>query len=189
MKTKFYLLVAAGMIISGATFGQTKFGAHAGINISNERAKAGDVTVSATAKVGLTLGAFAEFNLSDVFAVQTEINFSQMGAKDGDLKENLNYISAPVLAKFRFGGLGIYAGPQIGFLLSANDKLDGERASVTSSFKTIDFSAIGGAEYTFAEKFILSARYQLGLANTLSDTSLGAKLVNNGATITLGYKF
>jgi opacity protein-like surface antigen len=190
MKTKLYLLVAAGVLISVATFGQTKFGVHAGLNLSNEKVKASALTIAATAKIGLNVGASAEFNISDGFAVQTELNFSQMGAKVGDLKETLNFIAVPVLAKIKVGGLGIYAGPQIGFLLSANQKLYGQTENIISDLKRIDFSAIGGAEYTFAEKFVVSARYQLGLLNTYSDTySSVAKLVNNGANLTLGYKF
>lgn len=184
------IFIAVGLlIITSTTWAQTTFGTHAGINISNLKAKSGGATLSATAKVGLTFGAFAECTITDGFAIQPEVNFSQMGAKDGDLKETLNYISAPILAKFRLGGLGIYTGPQIGFLLSANDKLYGQTETVTSSYKTIDFSAVGGAEYNFGEKLVVSARYQLGLVNTFSDTTVGAKLVNNGGTITLGYKF
>jgi opacity protein-like surface antigen len=185
------IFIAVGLVILTATsWAQTKFGVHAGINLSNETVKASGVTLSGTTKIGLNVGVSAEFNISDGFAVQPELNFSQMGANVNDLKETLNFISVPVLAKIKLGGFGIYVGPQIGFLLSANTKLYGQTENIISDLKRIDFSAIGGAEYTFAEKFVVSARYQLGLLNTYSDTySSVAKLVNNGANLSVGYKF
>jgi opacity protein-like surface antigen len=188
MKTKLYLLVAAGMLISVATFGQTKFGVHAGINISNERAKAGSVSLSLNSKVGLQVGGFAEINISDGLAIQPELNFSQMGAELGGIKENLNFLSVPVLAKIKLGGFGIYAGPQLGLLLSAKDKDNTGSVNVKDSFKSTDFAAIAGAEYAFAEKIVASARYQMGLANTAQDAGSGT-LKNTAVTITLGYKF
>jgi hypothetical protein len=52
----------------------------------------------------------------------------------------------------------------------------------------LDLSAVGGAEYVFAKKLVVSARYQLGLTN-ISDMGVAAKLINKGASFTLGYKF
>lgn len=187
MKTKFILIAAGMLLLSASTWAQT-FGVRAGINLSNEKATASGVSASASSKVGFTVGAFADWEVSQAFSIQSELNYSQMGAKVGSLKETLDYIAIPVLAKFRAGGLGIYAGPQASFLVGGRDKYQGQTESVASDFKSLDFSAIGGAEYVFAEKVVLSARYQLGLVNT-SDTGTGAKLINKGASFTIGYRF
>jgi hypothetical protein len=187
MKTKFYLVLIAGILVSANTFAQS-FGLKAGINASNLKASAEGVSLSLDSKVGLNLGAFAEFDLAEKFALQTELNLSEMGAQFSGVKENLTYLAIPALPKLKFGNFGLYLGPQVSFLLSAKDKYEGESESVTSSFKPIDFSAIGGAEVVIAEKLVLSTRYQIGLTNIAKESD-GGKLVNNGATFSVGFKF
>jgi hypothetical protein len=187
MKTKLYVLVAGFILLSTTTQAQ-KFGLRAGINLSNEKASAAGVSVRASSKVGFTVGAFADWEITNAFSIQSELNYSQMGAKVGSQKETLDYIAIPVLAKFRLGELGIYAGPQASFLVGGRDKFEGQTIGVASQFKMLDLSAVGGAEYVFAKKLVVSARYQLGLTN-ISDMGVAAKLINKGASFTLGYKF
>lgn len=187
MKTKLYLLVAGLILLSTTTWAQ-KFGVKAGINLSNEKASASGVSVSASNKVGFTVGAFADWEISQLFSIQSELNYSQMGAKVGSQKERLDYIAIPILAKFHLGELGIYAGPQASFLIGGKDQFQGQPIGVASQFKMLDFSAVGGAEYVLAQKVVVSARYQLGLIN-ISDMGAAAKLINKGASFTLGYKF
>jgi opacity protein-like surface antigen len=97
MKTKLYVLVAGFILLSTTTWAQ-KFGLKAGINLSNEKASAAGVSVRASSKVGFTVGAFADWEITNAFSIQSELNYSQMGAKVGSQKETLDYIAIPVLA-------------------------------------------------------------------------------------------
>jgi hypothetical protein len=177
------------VILSGAAFSQVTVGAKAGINISNLSISGGNTTISYSSKVGLNAGGFAEFMIGENFAVQPELTYSEMGAKGSDGQLNINYLQLPVLAKYYFTGFAVYAGPQVGFLLSAKAKA----GSVTTDFKdqvnSTDFDGVVGAEYNFDPGIVVSARYIFGLSNIDKTASSGESTKINGFQITLGYKF
>lgn len=187
MKTKIIFL-ATGLLLLSVTSWAQSFGIRSGVTLSTERAKALGVSVATKSKVGFMVGAFSNWEISQLFSIQSELNFTQMGSKVGDVKETLDYLALPILAKFNLGNLGIFTGPQTSFLIGGRAKEDGVTEGVASDFKMLDFSAVGGAEYTIAQKLVVGARYQLGLINT-SDNKMGIKLSNRGAAFTLGYKF
>jgi len=189
MKKIFLSTLLFALFISLSSSAQTKFGLRAGINLSTENAKALGITFNSDTRVGLTLGGFAEFNLSKNFALQPEFNFSQMGGKIDGATETLNFLTIPAFAKFKFGSFRAFAGPQLGILLSANYKEDGITESTTAEYKTTDFSAIGGMEYLFGENFLINARYQMGLSNVIKQPILGESMKNNGFTLSIGYRF
>jgi opacity protein-like surface antigen len=189
MKKTLLLTLLVALFISFSSSAQTKFGLRAGINLSKENAKALGISFNSDSKVGLTVGGFAEINLTDGFALQPEFNFSQMGGKLDGVSETLNFLTIPAFAKFKFGSFSAFAGPQLGILLSANYKDSGITESSTADYKTTDFSAIGGMEYVFGENFLINARYQIGLSNVIKEPILGESQKNNGFTFSIGYRF
>jgi hypothetical protein len=202
MKTKITLLIAVACMISTASFAQAKFGAKAGTNFSNVTDKGAGITSTYVSKTGLNFGLFADFEISDKFSVQPELNFSQMGAKQTDTelgitettKLNLNYIAIPVLAKVHISDLALMAGPQLSFLTSAKAKttitgLGSETTDETVDFKGSEFSLILGAEYGFGDKFVLGARYQAGLSDLGKVTVPGFTSKSSAFNLSVGYKF
>jgi len=186
------------------------FGVHAGVNFANTSnsvtlngAPAGTPApaVDTSSMTGIMAGALAEFPLTDMFAIQPEVNFIQKGNKTGDVSTKLNYIEVPVLAKAKWnlGGIKPYvmAGPSIGFLMSAKT---GD-TDVKSSFKTIDFGIDFGAGAAFAVTdsmdVFLDLRYALGLANVSNQTGVpvgagityDASVKNKGFQINAGLMF
>lgn len=195
------------LTIGSALFAQEKitWGVHAGINIANITDKDPGQNTSSSSKVGFTGGIDVQLPVASSFTIQPELNFSQLGAKqDMDVsgttvttKLHENYLTLPVLLKYKVAatGLGIYVGPQIGYLLSA--KGSGESSGTTVSQKMTDyynrsdFAGIFGAEYYFPCNFGISARYQLGFTNIIKKdyADNGETVKNHAFTITVGYRF
>lgn len=192
---KVILSAAAVLLIVTAGLAQVSFGVKAGINLANQKFKSSGSTETGDAKIGFAGGGFAEIGVSENFAVQAELLYSQMGAKQKDpssgatFSSNLDYIAIPVLAKYKNSGFGVYLGPQIGILASAKYKGNGESVNAKDSYKGIDFSGVAGVEYTFEPGIVISARYLLGLANIAKNTNSGDKLTNSAFNFTVGYKF
>ncbi len=180
------LLSAVAIFAFGfANAQETKFGVKAGINFSNF---GGDIE-NTDGKIGALVGGFAEIKLSDKFAVQPELMFSMMGAKSDDVTLNLNYIAIPVMAKFfATEQFSIEAGPQVGFLMSAKAKADGETEDIKDSFNSTDFGMNLGLGYDFTENIGVGLRYNLGLSNILKDSG-DFKGSNNAFSLAVAYKF
>ena len=179
---KIILTIAAVFAFGVANAQDMKFGVKGGLNFSN--------LTSSEGSNGLTsfhLGGFAEFKVSEKFAVQPELLYSMQGAgyDGGDL--NLNYINIPIMAKFYVAEkFNIQAGPQIGFLMSA--KADG--TDVKDLFKTTDFGLNLGAGYNLNDNMMLDLRYNLGLSQVQDELFPGeSKSMNAVLQLSFGYKF
>ena len=203
---KLFLTAAAVFAFSFANAQDVKYGAKAGLNISSIT---GDGTEDVSSKIGFQVGGFAEIKISDKFAIQPELLYSAQGAKtsyadviegfDVDVKatQKLAYLNIPVMAKYYVTeGFSLEAGPQLGFLLSAEQEatVSFEGESVTDSadnkedFNSIDFGFNLGAGYDVTENINLGVRYSIGLSNILKDSE-DSKQNNSNIAIAVGYKF
>lgn len=160
------------------------FGVKGGLNVStlyNDD--------DANSLVGFHVGGFAEFMLSDKFAIQPEVLFSAQGAKydsgNGDVK--LNYINVPVMVKYYITDVfSIEAGPQVGFLVTAEDN----EVDIKDFSNSVDFSVDFGAGYNLNENMVLGLRFCIGLADIEKDLPSeidGTK--NLVGQLSFGYKF
>jgi opacity protein-like surface antigen len=184
---KIVLTLAAFAAFGVANAQDMKFGAKAGLNVSN---LTGDSNTSS--KIGYQVGAFAEFKISEKFAVQPEVVYSNLGTKydflGAEVTENLNYIVVPIMAKyFVMEALSLEVGPQAGFLMSAKAKADGDSVDVKDLYKSIDFGLNFGAGYDVTKNINIGLRYSLGLAN-ISDSS-DADVKTSNFALAVGYKF
>lgn len=109
------LMVAQGSAI--------KFGAKAGVHLASITGNDVDVKM----RPSIHIGGMAEIPVSEQFYVQPELLFSSQGYKvdSNDATGILNYINLPIMGKYNVNdNFSIEAGPQIGYLLSANIKTD-----------------------------------------------------------------
>ena len=189
------LLMLAFIALAVTGTAQIKFGAKAGVNLAKVAGKNEGEKESFDSKVGMHIGGVVEIPVSEKFSVMPELNFDQWGGQleEGGVKMsmNLNYINLPILAKYNVGGFGIYAGPQIGFLMSAKAKVgdvddDGE---LKDQLKGTDFGAVFGAEYNLAYGIFLSARYNLGLTRVNDEATDDDYFKNSAITFGVGIKF
>lgn len=161
-RISFLLLVLVAVISSHA---QIRFGAKAGLNISSIVGK--DVEGYGS-KAGFFLGGVVNIPVLEQFSIQPEALISLQGAKweDYDGSTHLSYIHVPVLARYttRFGLYG-ETGPQLGFLISAKDKEDGENDDIMEYLKKTDFSWAIGAGYNITPELSVHVRYNAGFTS------------------------
>lgn len=158
-------LLALAVCLFTISQAQIRIGARAGLNLSNI---VGTETEGWKSKAGIFIGGLVEVPVVDRFSVQPELYYSMEGAKwedeDGG-KTSLNYIKIPVLAKYTFAN-GIYGetGPQIGFLVNATDKWDGEKEDIMEFLKKTEFSWAIGAGYYVTPAIGVHIRYNAGFS-------------------------
>lgn len=205
------LLTAVAVMAFGLSNAQdVKFGAKAGLNMSN---LAGDIE-NAEMKIGFQIGGFAEIKISDKFSVQPELLFSTQGAKseysESDVDYSytekstlkLNYLNIPIMAKYyATEKFYVEAGPQIGFLMSAESKSEysetfmgtTESASTTTDIKdSLNSTDLGlglGLGYNFTENIGAGLRFTSGLSNIYKDAPSDFKVNNSNIAISVAYKF
>lgn len=212
---------ANGQVLLGILFGDKlaseKFhiGLMAGANFSDISGVDGTKT-----KAGLALGLLGEWKVANNLYLQPELlPFYYAGAKnmppggldgipeledevqDKERQTNLKYFEIPILLKYALGNgrwhLG--AGPQIGFLMSAQDVYDGVyeneitiRADRKDMLNSTDAGVTFVLEYkTGANPFAMgvTARYYLGLTDIVKDNpgeALYNRIFTLGITMAMG---
>lgn len=216
------ILLTAAVVFALGTAAQAqdmRFGVKAGVNFSNF---GGDEVGDSSARTGFHVGAVAEFPLSENFSIQPEVLFSQQGSQNEfnevytiggvevrdsyEVKQTLNYINVPIAAQYEiFDGFTLHAGPQIGFLISANGKVEGTTTGGGMSqsidtetdnkdaFETVDFSAFGGVGYELPMGLFFQARYNAGISSVIKNSegtdSEDIKTTGNTLSVSVGFKF
>jgi hypothetical protein len=144
-------------------------------------------------KPGFNAGLLGHIHLAPQLALQPEIVYSAQGTKytalNQEHKINLGYVNVPVLFQYMFdNGFRLEAGPQVGFLISANDKVGSAKLDVKDGYKTVDFGLGAGVGYVHTPSgFGVDARYNLGLSD-ISESSTN-KLNNRGFQLGVFYLF
>ena len=108
-------LLAAGIYTADAQM--WSFGPKAGVAISSANG-----VQDSRARAGLVAGVFAEVEMSDWFAVQGEILYSQQGFDSKTAGKNsryqIDFITMPLVTKYYLiGGLNVQLGAQFGYLI------------------------------------------------------------------------
>lgn len=146
----------------------------------------------ADSRIGLAVGAEAEYQIEDRISLSAGLLYSMQGAtasEDGvDETIKLDYINIPILANiYVTKGLALKVGVQPGFNVTHKYKVEKGSASASDDIdgvKSFDFSIPVGASYEFSN-LVLDARYNWGLTKVFKD----ANSKNSVFQITLGYKF
>ena len=172
------LFLGIAIAASSLTFAQ-QFGAKAGLNVSNLS------NSDLNSKAGFYAGVFMNAPLSSQFNIQPELLYNGLGAKKGDNKLNLDYISVPVMFQYKATPeFFLEAGPQFGFLVSAK----ANSIDIKDETNSFDFGLGLGAGYWFTDKIGANARYVAGLTDIAKDNG-GSAVKNNGFQVGLNYKF
>ncbi len=152
-----------------------RFGAKAGLNINKINGQSYNNDFS----YNYQLGGFMQFNISNRFGIQPEVNFVQTSSefssdatviyddifRDGSQKKaKLNYLEVPVFLNVNIGPskrVKLQVGPAYGGLLKQTvDSLQ----SSGNIYKNAEWSAIGGL-WLQLPLVNLGARYKIGLTN------------------------
>ena len=174
MKKIFLSVVVLAMTVVAAN-AQVRFGIKAGVNNSTLGGDAADFD-GKKSNTGFNAGVYTNIPFSEHFSFQPELMYS---ANEGfeyrpntntELNYNLSYVNVPLMVQFK-SDKGIYgeAGPYVGFLVSAKEKLNvggtKTESDVKNSFKGTDLGAGLGIGYISKSGLGIGARYNMGLAN------------------------
>ena len=144
-------------------------------------------SVDVSAKTGLVGGGFVQFAFNDRVSLQPEMLFVMKGV-NLDLRDNVgtasakvNYLEFPIFMRFNrplndeLRGF-VMAGPAFGVKVGTGGTLNGAQGAVTGSrdfdidpaieSKDFGLAFAGGLEW---EKFLIEARYVLGLTDIATD--------------------
>lgn len=218
MKTK-TLIATLVFALTGITSGiaqEMNWGVKAGANYANLESN-----INSDPVFGLHAGLLAEMKLSPNFSIQPELLYSMEGAKaeinyneedfflESEQKIKLGYLNLPVMMKyFVTSGLSLQAGPQLGYLLSAENEYkissriddmefnESGTEDIKDELKKISLGLNFGLGYEFSNNFLLQARYHLGLTD-ISDYEEDPEdfegeldeLKNSSFQVSVGYKF
>ena len=175
------LPVAALLTLAFAPKAHAQFGVKGGLNFAELQGRDGE---DASYKTFYHVGILYQANILGPLSIQPELQYSVQGSDlkgaFTDYKTKLHYFTVPVLAKVTLGPIFVEAGPQFGYLVSANDEgkvqisnTNGSASygqvnqSSTGNYKRGDFSLAAGAGLKFSALSI-GARYVAGL-NDIND--------------------
>lgn len=163
---KIFLFFISIMVFNGYSQ-KIKAGLKVGVNYANFT----NSDIQTDAITSFHGGLITEFSLLKNFSLQPELLYSTQGAELNDfgqqIKNELGYISIPVLTKFYLNDdLSLELGPQASFLLSERNEVD------AGDSNTFDFAVAGGLTYKFGKHFFIQGRYGLGLTEPKRDADV-----------------
>ena len=152
----FLVLLLAPLVINAQGIG---LGIKAGANFANQDVKDIDIK-TATDFHG---GAYVNLNFSEKWGITPEILYSAYGSTWDNVKVDLDYVSLPVMLRFKpISLLSLEAGPQFSFLTKANVENIGD---FKDQLKNNDFGLAFGAGLHLPLGFNAGVRYILGFTN------------------------
>lgn len=193
---KLVLALIAGIALWGTAHAQTeyRFGPKVGLNVTNVTHSDGDN------KVSISAGVFGEVRLSELIGIQGELLYSRqgwrnkvdIGGEDVNVKYRVNYLNIPIMARlYVLDRLSVDLGPQLGIALNARGKYKESGTTVKSKMddlNTIEFSFLFGVSYDLFDRFLLSARYNLGISNVFDKDKFGSSNKNHVFQLSVGYR-
>jgi len=170
------LLAALVVISTNYISAQAKIGLKGGLGFANAKYTYGTSTTTYNSIVTPNFGLTLDFKGSESFNIQSGLMYNGMGGKysydGGSTRTHLNYLSIPLLAKFKFGeGFHGYAGPQLSFLLSAKYKDEDGTTDIKSELKGSGVFGLFGLGYSLNDKFGLYGEYSAGISNLAKEST------------------
>ena len=166
---------------------QVKYGVKGGLNLTNV---AGQDADGNKYKLGFHVGGFAAIDAAEHISLQPELLFSLQGARykgeGGKGSVNTYYINLPVMVKYTFDeGYFAETGPQLGYMVSAKARQDGETTNMNDGYRKIDFAWGFGVGYMVKSNVGVNLRFNLGLSKL--DKEGEAKVYNRALQVGVIY--
>lgn len=172
---------------------EVSFGLKGGVNYSS--GSKGDFDNQSI--TSFHIGGMMEALYDNNFAIQPEIIFSNQGfdfienGNESNIK--LTYINIPIMIKYYiFNGIAVEAGPQIGYLNSAefntNSTEGSESTDIKGGLKDNDLSFNAGIGFQLNNGLNFNARYCYGLTNIVNQLS-DLQFKNRVLQLSVGYFF
>lgn len=178
------------------SFSQLQFGFKSGLNLStiSNVSYGSDYNRTAYFNIGIT----TRLNLSRRFYFSPQLLFSEKGTSlllipSGTMRMHLNYLSMPLYFGFKLTkAIAIQAGPEIAYLIIANDKSSGSSSNdVTDLHNRWELGLSTGLNIQLGKQLFSELLFNYGLTNVRPSysASFPATGRNNLLQINLGYYF
>ncbi|WP_022825476.1 porin family protein [Hymenobacter norwichensis] len=131
---------------------------------------------------GFQAGGFINLGFSRLFAFQPEVIYSRKGAKSPTsptIHTRLDYVDVPLVFHINVDGLFFEAGPQVGFLVAAKDKVDTQLLDTKARYNTVDAGYIFGLGYQRKAGLGVGLRYNGGITNIEKSVLVGTTKIQN----------
>jgi hypothetical protein len=150
--------------------------------------------------VGLVGGGYVNWRFGGRLDFQPEVLVSEQGSALGsdavDAKIKLDYVTVPLLVRYRLsstgGGLAVYGGPSLGvkFRARASAEFGGDTVTtdISDQIETMDYGIAVGAMYE-SGRYSIDGRYTFGLANINAVEDNPAKVQNRVISALVGVRF
>jgi hypothetical protein len=190
MKTKIYiLLLVLGAFLFCNTISlyaqnEIRVGLKGGISAYKGNIEFSGFELNTEYNNGILAGLFVNFAIHHFVSLQPELLYVQKNTgdtngllNDSDTVESaFAYIDLPVMLQLKIPVNHAFspfltAGPYIGYLLEAEDTINGVTEDVSEFMKDVNFGLLFGAGVALG-RFHLEARYDLGLSNTIDEDTI-----------------
>lgn len=221
MKSKILSIILVG--VSTFTFAQSNMnlGIRAGVLSAGMRGDAvnnlsnlldfSQGMVTPVNRTGFFAGAYTNIPVSENLFVEPAIYYAQKGY---ELRGALNlkglsflginakaqlqsqYIDIPVLLKYNMGGIQLFAGPQVSYLMQADLRTTAgvlgfnvidKKIDATNQFNRWDAGITAGVGFNLSNNINIMASYDYGL--TKVDANRNTSAYNNAIKLGIGFKF
>lgn len=210
-KNIFILIISIFVLVSTCNAQFKYAGGKIGYNLSKLNYDPKMIELDFGYRMGINIGLFVEYQLTNLFSIHTELNYSMRGGNyapnfllqqpTGKYTEKytqkLDYLEIPILIQYRFTmdsnpiSPKIFIGPEISYLISAKNQYENNYISRVVSererFKSIEYGLVLGLGMDLnilMNKFTFDARYNFGLNNVSKKTDVN--IISNTISINIG---
>jgi hypothetical protein len=179
------IMILATIFVSHAQRTDAYPGLKAGLNVASLNVENG---VDYNSIVSAHAGGLVHIHVTPHFAIQPELFLSGQGGERGNDKLNLIYLNFPLLFQYMAGGgFRLHTGPQLGILLSAEQKIGNVEYDIKGSLNTVDVGWDFGFGYQFPGSGLgIDARFTVGLTDITEGSS---EIQNRVFAVGLFYQF
>ena len=148
---------------------------------------------------GFHAGVFSNITLSRLIAFQPELLYAQKGAKSptllgDDVTRRLHYVDVPLSFHVNTNGFFLEAGPQLGFLVAAQDKYGTASSWSTAEFQVCHVGYLAGLGFQRKAGLGFGFRYNgaftsLRQSDAIGNTTFQPEQRNSAFQLYLTYSF
>ncbi|HOO59965.1 MAG TPA: porin family protein [Candidatus Mcinerneyibacteriales bacterium] len=197
MKRVVFLIFAVLLVAGMMQASDMRFGAKAGLTLGNINKDVEDLGfpsgIDKKMRMGMTFGAMLHMPLSDNTVFMGEGAYIQKGvtfdASGDEMTMKFDYIQFDALVKYLFSpNFGFYAGPGMGFVMTAEEVWDGGSFDLKDEVSSTEFSLNFGGQFMATENIVIDARYNMGMSDIPKEDD-DFDLRSRTISFTVGYLF